>query len=76
MWSTTRALEVHAEYFAQLARQVKRTSASLAREYQAISRSSQQKAEAMRKLTVGDPSERASKTSAKMRRDQLTHARK
>ncbi len=54
-WSATRALEEHAEYTAQLAGQVERTSASLAREYQAISRSSQQKAEAMRKLIMEEP---------------------
>ena len=55
MWSATRALEEHAEYTAQMAGQVERTSASLAREYQAISRSSQQKAEAMRKLIMEEP---------------------
>lgn len=55
MWSATRALEEHAEYTAQLAGQVERTSASLAREYHEISRSSQLKAAAMRKLITEEP---------------------
>jgi two-component system chemotaxis response regulator CheB len=55
MWSAMRALEEHAEYTGQLGGKVERISASLAREYQAISRSSQQKAEAMRKLIMEEP---------------------
>lgn len=55
LWSATRALEEHAEYTGQLAGQVTRTSASLARECQAISRSSEQKAAAMRKLIMEEP---------------------
>lgn len=43
------------DYTGQLAGQVARTSASLAREYQAISRSSEQKAAAMRKLIMEEP---------------------
>lgn len=62
MWSAARALEEHAEYTGQLAGRVARTSASLAREYQAISRTSVQKAESMRKLIMEEPapSKRAS----------------
>jgi len=55
MWSAMRALEEHSEYTGELAGQVKRTSASLVREYQAISRSSRQKAEVMRKLIMEEP---------------------
>ncbi|HEV2325363.1 MAG TPA: hypothetical protein VGS10_15530 [Terracidiphilus sp.] len=56
MWSATRALEEQAEYTSQLAGQVARTSASLAREYKGISRSAQQKAGVLRQL-IEDPPE-------------------
>lgn len=67
MWSATRALEEQAEYTRQMAGQVAKTSAPLAREYRAISREAHRKAEALHHLIVDDsPRKEASRSGAKM----------
>ncbi|HEV2135313.1 MAG TPA: hypothetical protein VGR47_13850 [Terracidiphilus sp.] len=65
MWSAARALEEQADYTSQMAEKVARTSAGLAREYQAISRDARRKAEVMHKLIVDDPPQ---KTTAHAKR--------
>lgn len=59
MWAAARSLEEHAEYTRQMAGQIARTSASLAREYQSLSRASQRKAEIMRNLITGESDRKA-----------------
>lgn len=71
MWSATRALEEQAEYTRQLAAQVIKISAPLAREYQAISREAHRKAEALHHLIVDDP---VKKAPAHARKAQLQKA--
>lgn len=65
MWSATRALEEQAEYTGQMAGQFATTSASLAREYQALSREAQRKAEVLHHLIVDDPPKKASARARK-----------
>lgn len=59
MWSAARALEEQAEYTSQMAGQIAKTSADLARDYQAISRNAQRKAGVLHNLIVDDPPQKA-----------------
>ena len=65
MWSAARALEEQAEYTSQMAGQVAKSSAALAREYQAISRNAMRKAEVLRNLILGDAPQRATARARK-----------
>lgn len=71
LWSARRALEEQAEYTSQMAGHIGKTSASLAREYHAISRSAQKKAEVLHKLIVDDPPQIASAHARGKRREAL-----
>ena len=76
MWSATRALEEQSEYTSQMARQIAKTSASLAREYQSLSRDSHRKAEALRSLIESDPEQNASTSEAKTHKDRSARGQK